>query len=1038
MELVSKLMNKFSTLGKMAEIIGAELPESINRNETYGRVLTQHVYVQPGDVVICGKWYPEYTTVKESLERGALAVFCSEKIKKQFPQDNVIAIEDPLMAVTLYQKWCARVSNAKRIAITGSVGKTTTTGLINSVIANSFKTLTHHSAANSHGAVLRNVQRLESAHEYWVQEVGGVQPEYIESTARFLCPDIVVLTNIGESHLNLYGTKENILKDKGSLERYAKPDAVVVISKDDEILRNASFSHRVVTCSLQDPDADYYADQIRTELDGTYLTVHCEDGDYEVHLNLYGEYNAYNALFAVAVGRLAGVSMPKIVELLETYYPSGMRQNLIRVGGYKLFVDVFNAEPKTVVGSAETLEKMPLEGTGRKIFVTGHIDKLGPESAKMHEDVGHKLAKLKLDVIVLYAEDSKYTYKALKEDGFENAFLMQSRDELDDWLRNNVTRDDVVFFKSGQFAAALVKSIDHVFGTSYQNEQQFNEGRVVTSNGYQIRLRMDNIAEIEGYKGNETDLVLPEKYEEYTITRIAPFAFRRNLNLTSITIPDTVVNIGREAFYICPKLKRVTLPNQLKIIDNNAFNYCKAMEHIVIPEGTIHIGRHAFYDCMSLKTIRIPDSVGYFDRKVFGLDKPTENRKLKVVCTPGSLAEQYAKENGLQVCTPEETDTQLMQAGERDKPTIADRVVNKVKGTVSNALRQAGETVGMYAPYPKMNPASQRIFDYVKKEIGVEPAPLTPKEMEAFKRVWGDLYDRGIANPQWAGLYKAKTGEFNPEYIGHDIHQHIVEKKLVDTTYIRGLCDKNMMPLVLPIGKHPVTLLRKLSGHYLDRDFNPVNEDEAIAILMENRRKGAVIKYCRSSGGKGVVFVGTGTGEQEIRSALRGSPYITVQAAVKQHPEMAKMNPTSVNTVRIMTIMIKGEVYVLSSVVRIGKFGSRVDNFHSGGMSCGIKEDGTLNEFASFVNGDRAKTHESGFVFAKGRIPNFERILNETKRLHHCLPMFGVISWDMCIDEIGDPVLIEYNIGGGITVHQLSNGPLYGKHRQEIIKAVLD
>jgi len=870
-----------------------------------------------------------------------------------------------------------------------------------------------------------------------VQEVGGVQPGYIESTARFLCPDIVVLTNIGESHLNLYGSKENILKDKGSLERCAQADAVVVISKDDDTLRNAAFSHRVITCSLQDPSADYYADQIRTELDGIHFMAHSAEGEYEVHLNLYGDYNAYNALFAMAVGRLAGISMPRIVELLATYYPSGMRQNLIRVGGYSLLVDVFNAEPKTVVGSAETLVKMPVTGKGRRIFVTGHIDKLGPESAKMHDEVGRKLAKLDLDLIVLYAQDSKYTYQALLEEGFTNALLMETREELDDWLRNNITREDVVFFKSGQFAAALVKSIDHVFGTSYQNEQQFNEGRVVNCNGYKIRLRMDHIAEIEGYTGTETDLILPQRYEDYTVIRIAPFAFRRQRSITSVTIPDTVVNIGREAFYICPKLKTVKLPRQLKIIDNNAFNYCKALETVEIPEGTIHIGRHAFYDCLSLKWIKIPDSVGYMDRKVFGLDKPVENRQMRIICSRGSFAEQYAKEYGLQFCTSDESAAFQCRASERSTASSIVRDAGRTVSAIINAWKPSGRTSGIYAAYPEMNPKSKEIFDYVKQEIGIEPAPLTLEEMELFKKTWGDLYERGIAYPQWAGLYKAKIGVFNPEYIGHDIHLHIVEKKLVDSTYIRGLCDKNMMPLVTPVGKHPVTILRKLNGSYLDRDFNHVCEDEAVDILMEHRRKGAVIKVCRSSGGKGITFVSSDSTEQEVRAALRKSPYITVQEAVKQHPEMAKMNPSSVNTSRIMTVMINDQVHILSCVVRIGKAGSKVDNFHSGGMSCGIKADGSLNEFASYVNGDRAAVHQSGFVFAEGRIPNFERVCNEVKRLHHCLPMFGLISWDMCIDEIGDPVLIEYNIGGGITVHQLSNGPLYGKYRQEILDAVL-
>lgn len=652
MNLVSERVNRELTLGKLSEIIEVRLPETMDPNRKLGRVLTQHTYVRPGDAVISAKWYYRPTTVEGALERGAAVVFCDSETKQDFPQENVIVVEDPLIAVRKFQNWCVAEGKARRIAITGSVGKTTTTGLINSVIANSFTTLTHHSAANSHGAVLRNAQRLEPTHEYWVQEVGGVQPGYIESTAQFLRPDIVVLTNIGESHLNLYGTKEGILADKISLERYAREEGVVVISKDDETLRNAEYSHKVVTCSLQDPTADYYADQICTELDGIRFTAHCKEGDFSVRLNLYGDYNAYNALFAIAVGRLAGIDMPRIVELLATYHPDGMRQNMTHIGGYNLFVDTFNAEPKTVVGSAETLVKMPVPENGRRIFVTGHIDKLGADSEKMHEQVGRDLAKLNLDQIVLYAEDSKHTYKALREEGFSNAILMQSREELDDWLRENITREDIVFFKSGQFAAALAKSIDHVFGTAYQNEQQFNEGRVVFSNGYKIRLRMDNIAEIEGYTGAETDLVLPAAYEDYIITRIAPFAFRRRRNITSVTIPDTVVNIGREAFYICPSLRTVRLPKQLKIINDNAFNYCKALEYIEIPDGTIHLGRHAFYDCTSLKAIRIPNSVGFFGKDVFGSQSLSENRPLKVFCSPGSFAERYAKECGLQTGDP--------------------------------------------------------------------------------------------------------------------------------------------------------------------------------------------------------------------------------------------------------------------------------------------------------------------------------------------------------------------------------------------------
>ncbi len=152
------IKTKELTIGKIAEVIDAVLPETVDSSAKVNRVLTQSAYVVPGDVVISAGWYSKVNIVKDSLTKGAIAVFCDKETKNQFAQNNVIAIDDPLGAVTKFETWRAEGCNAVRIAITGSVGKTTTTGLINSVIANSFNTLTHHSMANSHGAILRNVQ----------------------------------------------------------------------------------------------------------------------------------------------------------------------------------------------------------------------------------------------------------------------------------------------------------------------------------------------------------------------------------------------------------------------------------------------------------------------------------------------------------------------------------------------------------------------------------------------------------------------------------------------------------------------------------------------------------------------------------------------------------------------------------------------------------------------------------------------------------------------------------------------------------------
>ena len=328
--------------------------------------------------------------------------------------------------------------------------------------------------------------------------------------------------------------------------------------------------------------------------------------------------------------------------------------------------------------------------------------------------------------------------------------------------------------------------------------------------------------------------------------------------------------------------------------------------------------------------------------------------------------------------------------------------------------------------------------DALKKwfiEMTGQTKELTAEQLDELKSVWGDIWDTGLVDPLWVQVYSDKTGIYSPEYVGSDIHYYNVEWSRIDYDYLRAFLDKNYMDVVLPCVKHPVTLIRKIHGQYLDVDFNPMSKPQAIDKLYENLDPGIVVKISRSSsGGKGVRFLGKGSTKEDISEALDVDPDVAVQLVMRQHPEMAKMNASAVNTIRIICIILDGESIPLSAVVRIGNSGSRVDNFSSGGVGCGVKPDGRLNDCGYTQKGERYDVHPNGFVFSEGFVPNFDKVLEAVKRCHMCVPMFGVASWDIAIDEDGEPVLIEYNVGGaGIDIHQYNNGPLYGKYRERII-----
>lgn len=324
---------------------------------------------------------------------------------------------------------------------------------------------------------------------------------------------------------------------------------------------------------------------------------------------------------------------------------------------------------------------------------------------------------------------------------------------------------------------------------------------------------------------------------------------------------------------------------------------------------------------------------------------------------------------------------------------------------------------------------------WYKKNVGAIKE-LSDEQLAQVRNAWGDIWDTGLVYPFWAELYTDKTGNFSPDYIGSDIHYYNVEWSMIDYDYLRAFLDKNYMDIILPCVKHPVTLIRKIHGMYLDADFNPITKAQAVDMLYENRDPGVVVKISRiSSGGKGVQFIEKDNSKDDISEALDVDRDVTVQLVMKQHPEMAKMNESSVNTIRIICVMLDGESIPLSAVVRIGNKGSRVDNFSSGGISCGVMPDGHLKDCGYTLEGQKFSVHTNGFIFKDGFVPNFDKALDAVKRCHVRVPMFGVASWDIAIDSDGEPVLIEYNVSkASIDLHQYNNGPIYGEYKDRILK----
>ena len=251
--------------------------------------------------------------------------------------------------------------------------------------------------------------------------------------------------------------------------------------------------------------------------------------------------------------------------------------------------------------------------------------------------------------------------------------------------------------------------------------------------------------------------------------------------------------------------------------------------------------------------------------------------------------------------------------------------------------------------------------------------------------------------------------------------------------------DKNLYDLYFHDVKRPKVLFRKVKNLYLDADYTIISQEKALDIAKE---QGEVIcKVAKfSMGGSGIMIWNSyHDGDKKLLEFLNNTEYVVCQQMLRQHSVMSSLNSTSLNTMRIMTLMLHNQVHVIASMMRMGPKGSRVDNASKGGAVCGILPNGQLKNVGWDGTGVRYDIHPQGHMrFESVTIPHYQECVDLVTKL---APRFStisrMISWDVAIDESGAPVLMEFNVSfSGTASVQMTNGPLFGDLTDDVLKEV--
>lgn len=284
--------------------------------------------------------------------------------------------------------------------------------------------------------------------------------------------------------------------------------------------------------------------------------------------------------------------------------------------------------------------------------------------------------------------------------------------------------------------------------------------------------------------------------------------------------------------------------------------------------------------------------------------------------------------------------------------------------------------------------------------------------------------------------FYSRTGYFTKEYIPNGFYNC----ELIPRANIHQLkgpySDKNICDFLFPGENIVHSILKNMYGYYY-YEGRAVSEEEAIE-LCQNLEK-VIIKPSKEAEGRGVRLFSAKNGITDIDGMSVAQLFkeykknFMVQEWVKQHEDMAALNPSSVNTIRILSYRSGMEVLIIYSVVRIGRKGAVIDNQCAGGISTTISKDGCLGKeaFGGFSEDNIEKT-DTGIVLEGYKLPSYDKAVEMVKRLHLKLPFFNLVGWDVAIQEDGEPVLIEFNTNPGLSQSAIKSG--MGEYTERIIR----
>lgn len=394
-------------------------------------------------VAIKGENTDGYNYIPSAIEKGALCAVAD----REYDGFPCIVVNDPVDALQKIAKAYRQTLNITVVGITGSVGKTTTKEMVASVLEQKYNVVKTEGNFNNGLGLPLTIMSIKPDTEVAVVEMGMNHEGEMELLSSIAVPSMCIMTNIGISHIENLGSRENILKAKCEIFEHMSSTARCILNGDDDMLSTVERPNR---CFYGfDSDNDIYIESFFEHgFDGTDFDVCMYGEHYHCKINLPGRHMLFAAMAAMAVGSWLGLTHQQLLDGISEAQTISGRVNVIRTEKYTIIDDCYNAAPQSMKSGIDLLVKS--DDNLRTVCIFGDMGELGDDEEFLHKSVGEYTAINKVGLLIAIGPLSKNTYEGAVGLG-QKALWFETKEEFLSKSKDILLEKDVILVKASHF-----------------------------------------------------------------------------------------------------------------------------------------------------------------------------------------------------------------------------------------------------------------------------------------------------------------------------------------------------------------------------------------------------------------------------------------------------------------------------------------------------------------------------------------------------------------------------------------------------------